>query len=134
MCLYSAESIKFFHFPLSIGTFFRNHLLFSKLQLAEFTIHLHALCCDFTVRIRLIHTANGNEVKKVQTSATACAASRPVMPQSHDMRKTAGRKYKPWRHIESNVACQVYPMFWNSMLVAVHIPISGKAMHCQRKA
>ena len=30
--------------------------MFSKLQLAEFTIHLHALCCDFTVRIRLIHT------------------------------------------------------------------------------
>ena len=55
----------------------------------------HAFCCDFAVRIRLIHIANGNEVKKVQTSATACAASRPVMPQSHDMMKTAGRKYKP---------------------------------------
>ena len=50
---------------------------------------------DFALSSLLIQIANGNEVKKVQTSATAWAASRPVMPQSHDMMKTAGRKYKP---------------------------------------
>ena len=55
----------------------------------------HALRCDFAVSALLIQIANGNEVKKVQMSATACAASRPVIPQSHDMMKTAGRKYKP---------------------------------------
>lgn len=84
-------------FPLSAEYrhFLRNHLSFSELQLAEFTIHLHALRCDFALSSLLIQIANGNEVKKVQTSATAWAASRPVMPQSHDMRKTAGRKYKP---------------------------------------
>ena len=55
----------------------------------------HAFCCDFAVSTLLIQMANGNEVKKVQMSATACAASRPVIPQSHDMIKTAGMKYKP---------------------------------------
>ena len=43
---------------------------------------------DFAVSALLIQIANGKEVKKVQTSATAWAASRPVMPQSHDMIKT----------------------------------------------
>ena len=51
--------------------------------------------CDFALSSLLIQIANGNDVKKVQTSATAWAASRPVMPQSHDMINTAGRKYKP---------------------------------------
>ena len=44
----------------------------------------HAFCCDIALSFRMIQMANGNEVKKVQASATACAASRPVMPQSHD--------------------------------------------------
>ena len=55
----------------------------------------HAFNCDFALSSLRIQIANGNEVKKVQASATACAASRPVMPQSHDMTNTAGRKYKP---------------------------------------
>ena len=67
----------------------------------------HTLCCDITLSFLMIQMANGNEVKKVQVSATAWAASRPVIPQSHDMMKTAGRKYKPCRHMESKVACQV---------------------------
>ena len=49
----------------------------------------HAFCCDIALSFLVIQMANGNEVKKVQASAMAWAASRPVIPNSHSMMKTS---------------------------------------------